>query len=42
MTAEQILAILCTLADLKIAVDRLAAENEHLRQALAQSKPAEQ
>lgn len=39
MTAEQVLAILATIADLRLQAERLAAENEQLRQALA-GRPA--
>lgn len=39
MTAEQVLAILATIADLRLQAERLAAENAQLRQALAEAQP---
>lgn len=35
MTPEQVVAILATIADLRIQAERLAAENDQLRRALA-------
>lgn len=39
MTAEQLLALLATIADLRITAERLQAENEQLRQIIAECRP---
>lgn len=39
MSPEQVVAILATIADLRLNAERLAAENAELRQALAAARP---
>lgn len=39
MTAEQLLALLATIADLRITAERLQAENAQLRQVIAEHQP---
>lgn len=41
MTPQQVIALLAILADQRITIDQLAAENEQLRKALADAEHVE-